>query len=60
MVIEIEEAFKVPNQVPDMLNQICMTHRRLENLLITFTSQALRYFVKKIDKELHKLHMEAI
>ena len=38
MDIDTEGAFKISDPVPKMLSQICMTHRRLENLLTTFTT----------------------
>lgn len=42
-----------------MLNQICFTHRRLEQLLTTFTKKAESKFIKKMDEEFQKLQTEA-
>lgn len=51
---------KVPNPTPNLLDQICHTHRRLEQLLITLTSKAPPEFIKKMDAEFHKMQEEAL
>ena len=43
-----------------MVDQICHAHRRLEQLLVTFTSKASPNFIKKMDAEFHKLQIEAL
>ena len=58
-VIQAAEKWQVPDSTSNMLNQICFTHRRLEQLLTTFTSKAGPEFVKKMDDEFQKLQVEA-
>jgi hypothetical protein len=58
-VIQSAEKWQVPDSTSSMLNQICFTHRRLEQLLTTFTSQAGPEFVKKMDDEFQQLQVEA-
>ena len=58
-VIHSAEEWKVPDDTSNMLNQICFTHRILEQLFTTFTSKAGPEFIKKMDAEFHKLQVEA-
>ena len=57
--IQAATKWQVPDNTSTMVNQICFTHRRLEQLLTTFTSQAGSEFVKKMDDEFQKLQVEA-
>lgn len=57
--VQAAEKWQVPDDTSTMLNQICFTHRRLEQLLKTFTSKAGSNFVKKMDDEFQKLQAEA-
>ena len=59
-VIQSAEKWQAPNDTSTMINQICFAHRRLEQLLTTFTSKAGPEFVQKMDAEFHKLQTEAI
>ena len=58
-IIQSAEKWQVPDSTSNMVNQICFTHRRLEQLLTTFTSQAGSEFVKKMDDEFQKLQVQA-
>ena len=58
--IETEEEFKAPDPVPEMLNQICMAHKKLENLLTSLTNQAPSSFIRKIAREFHRLQTKAV
>ena len=58
-VIQNAEKWEVPDSTSTMINQICFTHRRLEQLLTTFTSKAGPEFIQKMDDEFQKLQTEA-
>ena len=58
-IIQAAEKWQVPDDTSTMINQICFAHRRLEQLLITFTSKAGPEFVRKMDDEFQKLQAEA-
>ena len=58
-IIQSAEKWQVPNDTSTMINQICFTHRRLEQLLTTFTSKAGEKFVKKMDDEFQQLQVQA-
>ena len=58
-VLQTAEKWQVPDTTSSMINQICFTHRRLEQLLTAFTSQAGPEFVKKMDEEFQRLQVEA-
>lgn len=58
-VLQTAEKWQVPDTTSSMINQICFTHRRLEQLLITFTRKAGSKFVKEMDDEFQKLQVEA-
>ena len=58
-VLQAAEKWEVPDDTSSMINQICFTHRRLEQLLTTFTSKAGSEFIKTMDAEFHKIQQEA-
>ena len=58
-VLQSAEKWQVSDSTSNMVNQICFTHRRLEQLLTAFTSQAGPEFVKKMDDEFQQLQVEA-
>ena len=58
-VLQSAEKWQVPDDTSSMINQICFTHRRLEQLLITFTRKAGPTFVKEMDEEFQQLQVEA-
>ena len=59
-IVESAEKWKIPDSTSSMIDQICHTHRRLEQLLITFTTKASPKFIKKMDEEFQKIQVEAI
>ena len=56
----ILEPQALPRSVPPMLDQICQAHRRLENLLVTFTTKAPTRFVNQMNAEFFRLQREEI
>ena len=58
-VIQTAEKWEVPDDTSIMVNQICFTHRRLEQLLTTFTKKAGSEFIKTMDSEFQKITQEA-
>ena len=48
-----------PKPLPPMLEQITQAHRRLENLLISFTSKAPSKFVTQMNDEFFRIQREA-
>ena len=58
-VIKSAEKWQLPDNTSTMINQICFTHRRLEQLLTTFTRKAGSEFIKTMDDEFQKLQQEA-
>ena len=58
-IIQSAEKWKAPDDTSSMINQICFTHRRLEQLLVTFTRKAGAKFVKRMDDEFQNLQVEA-
>ena len=58
-VIQSAEKWQVPDDTSTMINQICFAHRRLEQLLTTFTRKAGPEFIKTMDDEFHKIQQEA-
>ena len=59
-IVESAERWQIPDSTSSMIDQICHTHRRLEKLLVTFTSKASPKFIKKMDEEFQKIQVEAI
>ena len=57
-VIETEEPWQIPNEVPNLLQQITQTHRRLENLLTKLTNKAPPRLMRNVDHQFHKLQRE--
>jgi hypothetical protein len=58
-VLQAVEKWQVLDDTSSMIDQICFTHRRLEQLLTTFTRKAGSKFVKTMDAEFHKIQQEA-
>ena len=46
-IVESAEKWQIPDSTSSMVDQICHAHRRLEQLLVTFTSKASPNFIKK-------------
>ena len=59
VVIEDLKAWQPPNPLPTMVEHICQVHRRLENLLIAFTSKAPKKFVEKMNEEFFRIQRQA-
>lgn len=59
-IVESTEKWQIPDSTSSMVDQICHTHRRLEQLLVTFTLKASPNFIKKMDAEFHKMQIEAL
>ena len=59
VVIENSKAWKPPNPLPTMVEQICQVHRRLENLLTAFTSKAPKRFVEQMNEEFFRIQRQA-
>jgi hypothetical protein len=57
---ETTEPSKPPKPLPPMVEQICQAHRRLENLLVSFTSKAPARFVNQMNDEFFRIQREAI
>ena len=57
-VIETEEPWQIPTEVPNLVQQITQTHRRLENLLTKLTSKAPPRLMRNVDHQFHKLQRE--
>ena len=58
-VLENKEIWTQPDTVPSLVDQICSTHKRIENLLVTLTSRAPRAFIKRMDQEFHEMQLQA-
>ena len=52
------EHTKPPKILPPMVEQICQGNRRLENLLVSFTSKAPKKFINQMNSELFKFQRE--
>ena len=59
VVLEKTVAWKPPNPLPTMVDQICQVHRRLENLLTSFTIRAPPRLLKKMNEEFFRIQREA-
>ena len=59
-VLETEEQWQIPNEVPNLVKQITQAHRRLENLLTTLTSKAPPNWLRSMDYQFHKVQREAV
>ena len=53
------EPNKPPKVLPPMVEQICQAHRRLENLLVSFTSKAPAKFVNQMNDEFFRIQRVA-
>ena len=59
VVLETTETRHIPNALPAMVEQICQAHRRLENLLFSFTSKAPQDLMNRMNTEFCKVQREA-
>jgi hypothetical protein len=59
VVLETTEKRQPPNALPTMVEQICQAHRRLENLLFSFTSKAPQKLVNQVNDQFFKIQREA-
>ena len=59
VILETLEKRQPPNTLPAMVEQICQAHRRLENLLFSFTSKAPQTLVNRMSDEFFKIQREA-
>ena len=59
VVVETEEPWQVPHDIPNIVQQISQAHRRLENLLMTLSSKAPPTFMRKLDSQFYKIQREA-
>lgn len=59
-IVEFAEIWQIPNSTSTMIDQIGHTHRRLEQLLVTFTTKASQKLIKKMDEEFYRIQVEAI
>lgn len=55
VILETSESWQPPNPLPTMVDQICQVHRRLENLLTSFTTKAPQKLVKRMNQEFFKI-----
>ena len=60
VVIEIEEPWQVPDDIPHLVQQITQAHRRLENLLTKFTSKAPPRVMQNIEHQFHKVQRSEV
>ena len=59
-VYETEEPWQVPKEVPNLVQQISQTHRRLENLLTKLSSKAPPRLMRNVDHQFYKLQRETV
>lgn len=59
-IVESAEKWQILDSTSSMIDQICHTHRILEQPLVTFTTKASPNFIKKMDEEFQKIQVEAI
>ena len=59
VTLETTEPSQPPKTLPPMVEQICQAHRRLENLLVSFTSKAPARFVNQMSDEFFRIQREA-
>lgn len=59
VVVETEEPWQVPNDIPNIVQQISQAHRRLENLLVTLSSKAPPKLMQNLDSQFYKVQREA-
>jgi hypothetical protein len=60
VILETTQPRQPPKSLPPMVDQICQAHRRLENLLVSFTTKAPARFVNQMNNEFFKVQREAI
>ena len=60
VLLKATEPKQLPKSLPPMIEQICQAHRRLENLLVSFTTKAPSRFVNQMNAEFFKVQREAI
>ena len=59
VILETTTPSQPPKPLPPMVDQICQAHRRLENLLVSFTSKAPARFVNQMNDEFFRIQREA-
>ena len=59
VILETSEQRTTPNTLPAMVEQICQAHRRLENLLISFTVKAPQNLVNQVNSEFFRIQRTA-
>lgn len=60
VILETTERRQLPNPLPAMVEQIGQAHRRLENLLSSFTSKAPQGLINRMNDEFFKIQRESI
>ena len=60
VVLETQETWQPPNPLPTMVDQICQVHRKLENLLTSFTTKAPQKLVNRMNEEFFKIQRTTI
>lgn len=55
VLLEKLEPWQPPNPLPTMVDQICQVHRRLENLLTSFTTKAPPKLMEKMNEEFFRI-----
>ena len=60
VILETTKPYQLPKTLPPMVEQICQAHRRLENLLVSFTSKAPSRFVNQMSEQFFKIQREEI
>lgn len=58
--LDTTEPRQPPKSLPPMVELICQAHRRLKNLLVSFTSKAPLRFVNQMNDEFFRVQREAI
>jgi hypothetical protein len=57
-VLQYKVIWTQPYTVPNLVDQICSTHKHIENLFITFTSRPPKAFIKRMDQEFHRMQLQ--
>ena len=59
-VIETEQPWQVPEEVPNIVKQITQAHRRLENLLTSLSGKAPAKFMRQVGVRFHREQREEL
>ena len=59
-IFEAEEPWQIPEEVPNIVQQVSQAHRRLENLLTSLSSKAPPKFMRQVGAQFHKVQREAL